>query len=618
MEKKKVEGGSGITAGGNVSFEEITGQLAIGEVINQFRIEQPTGEALAKLVKTLDAKRKEEFNKKIIDGYSPSTLPNYPEKLKEFVTRNRAEDLTKALIHLKDQRVLLISGVGGVGKTTLARGLVDLRPANTPIPFWLDFAKNEDATLGDLLEKLAGYLKAPKLAQFRVERREPVQEDIDLLTDELQGRNECWLVFDNLETILDKIKHFEKDLDSLFLSLRESSHNAKIVVTSRFISILSNGESLLTIDEEKQPLKGLETPFAVEYLVKNGLDRALKNDLERLAEGVDGHPLALRLLVELVKKFGAKDTLDDLQMWRRKTKNTLKVTKKLFHKLAGEELELLRRLSVFRRPESLGAIEAMFTEDTSKDAVENLLDKSLLENDREGSYWLHPLVREFAYEELGDKAEAHRAAVRYYRGVPLPEKRSGKEDVQPLIEAHHQACKAEDYDMAASIIFSNNLHENLDRWGNYRILIELYSSLLPKDHLRGRPLLSSKQTHGAVLGNLGNAYASLGDARKAIGYYEEALKISREIGDRRGEGNHLHNLGSVLVAEKRFEDAVACLLLAKNIRGSVEDPRLAATESVLDDLKKQLGKERFERIMADVNPRAEEIVKKLLQEKNDP
>ena len=38
-----------------------------------------------------------------------------------------------------------------------------------------------------------------------------------------------------------------------------------------------------------------------------------------------------------------------------------------------------------------------------------------------------------------------------------------------------------------------------------------------------------------ALGNLGLAYADLGESRKAIENYEQALKIDREIGDRRGE-----------------------------------------------------------------------------------
>ena len=66
---------------------------------------------------------------------------------------------------------------------------------------------------------------------------------------------------------------------------------------------------------------------------------------------------------------------------------------------------------------------------------------------------------------------------------------------------------------------------------------------LPKDHLKDEPILKDKQIHGAVLGNLGLAYSHLGEPRKAIEYYEQALKISREIGDRRGEGNTLEIWG---------------------------------------------------------------------------
>ena len=47
-----------------------------------------------------------------------------------------------------------------------------------------------------------------------------------------------------------------------------------------------------------------------------------------------------------------------------------------------------------------------------------------------------------------------------------------------------------------------------------------------------------------VFGDLGLTYQQLGYVRKAIEYYEKALKISREIGDRRGEGNNFGNLGN--------------------------------------------------------------------------
>jgi len=55
--------------------------------------------------------------------------------------------------------------------------------------------------------------------------------------------------------------------------------------------------------------------------------------------------------------------------------------------------------------------------------------------------------------------------------------------------------------------------------------------------------IGHKQGEGADLGNLGNAYRNLGEVEKAIGYYEQALAIAREIGHKQGEGADLGNLG---------------------------------------------------------------------------
>jgi len=76
--------------------------------------------------------------------------------------------------------------------------------------------------------------------------------------------------------------------------------------------------------------------------------------------------------------------------------------------------------------------------------------------------------------------------------------------------------------------------------GNAKKAIEYYEQALAIS----REMIGDRRNEGAWLGNLGNAYADLGDAKKAIEYYEQALAIFREIGDRRGEGADLGNLGS--------------------------------------------------------------------------
>ena len=134
-------------------------------------------------------------------------------------------------------------------------------------------------------------------------------------------------------------------------------------------------------------------------------------------------------------------------------------------------------------------LKEMFTENTPKNAVKKLIDKSLLETDHNGNYWLHPLVQEFSYKDLKNKKEAHMLAVKYYLSLPLPENPTKKEDLQPVIEAHYHACEAEEYDLAADIIWRFNLHYLLDLWGNSRTLIEIYEKLLPKDHFKDKPFL---------------------------------------------------------------------------------------------------------------------------------
>mgnify|MGYP000963227941 CR=1 FL=1 len=533
-------------------------QFAEGNYNNFFNFETPSGDEFIKIIEYLDQRREEEKNQEILNCYNSSTLPKYPNRLREFVTENRSEELIKALTYLENHQILLISGVGGVGKSTLARALVDLRPVNVLEPFWFSFYDNQDAKLGDILEKLAAYMNASEIVSFKAERREPGKTDIDKFTGELYRRSEIWLIFDDLSTILEDQHFADKEIELLFSSLRYNTHNAKIIITSRILPLLENGESLIDVveDEEKQHLNGLRKYFAVDYLASNGLDKVEPEKLEELATGVDGHPLALKLLVELVKEFGVKDTLEDLSMYQESKDDTIKKARRLFDKLAGEEKELLEHISVYRGSVGIEGLKEMFTENTSKNTVKKLIDKSLLETDHNRNYWLHPLVQEFSYEDLKNKREAHMLAYRYYKSLNLPENPTKKEELQPAIEAHYHACEAGDYDLAAHIISRYNLHYLLDIWGNSKILIEIYEKLLPEDHFKGEPVLKNKKTHRFILASMGNAYSHLGEPRKAIEYYKQALITSKEIEDKQGEGAAFGNLGNEYSHLGEFRKAI--------------------------------------------------------------
>jgi tetratricopeptide (TPR) repeat protein len=64
--------------------------------------------------------------------------------------------------------------------------------------------------------------------------------------------------------------------------------------------------------------------------------------------------------------------------------------------------------------------------------------------------------------------------------------------------------------------------------GKSRVLIEIYEKLLPEEHFTGEPVLKDKKVHGEILRNIGTAYKNLGEPKKAIGYYGQALKLQEK------------------------------------------------------------------------------------------
>jgi len=65
-----------------------------------------------------------------------------------------------------------------------------------------------------------------------------------------------------------------------------------------------------------------------------------------------------------------------------------------------------------------------------------------------------------------------------------------------------------------------------------------------------------RQGEASDLGNIGNVFTIKGELDKALKYYEEALKIHREVGYRQGEANQLGNLGIVYSIKGEFDEAL--------------------------------------------------------------
>jgi CHAT domain-containing protein len=83
--------------------------------------------------------------------------------------------------------------------------------------------------------------------------------------------------------------------------------------------------------------------------------------------------------------------------------------------------------------------------------------------------------------------------------------------------------------------------------------------------------VGNRAAEGTALNNLGSSYWSLSQNEKAISYHEQALAIAREVGSRASEGMALNNLGEAYLRLSQYDKAVGYLEQALSILRQVGD-----------------------------------------------
>ena len=99
--------------------------------------------------------------------------------------------------------------------------------------------------------------------------------------------------------------------------------------------------------------------------------------------------------------------------------------------------------------------------------------------------------------------------------------------------------------------------------------------------------IGDRRGEGNHLGNLGNAYRNLGEVERAIDFYQQALTISRDIGDRRGEGADLGNLGIAYRNLGEVERAIELMEASVKIFDEIKSPNAEVARGWLADVRNQ-------------------------------
>ncbi len=134
--------------------------------------------------------------------------------------------------------------------------------------------------------------------------------------------------------------------------------------------------------------------------------------------------------------------------------------------------------------------------------------------------------------------------------LPIAEKLKKIETLESLL-AEYQGLHQEKRNKQTEARLLNELANFLDSISEYRKAIDYYEQSLAISREIG-----DRSGEGGSLNNLGLTYRSLGEYRKAIEYHEQSLNISREMGNRLSEGNGLINLGNSYFSLGEYRKAI--------------------------------------------------------------
>jgi predicted ATPase len=344
---------------------------------------------------------------------------NLPTLRTELIGRtNEVANLTTLLEH---ERLLTLTGVGGVGKTRLALGVAAAVAPNYADGCWLvDLAPVADGA--EVPKALAAAIGAP------------VSDDNGLI-DYMSERH--------ILLILDNCEHVIGDVSDLIDAVLAEAREIDVIATSREPlgldgEVVRRVSSLAVPKPDSNVEDALAAPSVRLFVERTTavtenftLDDATVGPVIDICRHLDGIPLAIELAAARVRSMPPSEVARRLDERFRllgggsrraqERHRTLLATVSWSHDLLSTaERTVFRRLAVFPASFTLDAAEAVVgPEDVDTDVVGSVLglvDKSLVQFDpEEGRYRLLETLRQFAADRLADSGETSATRERHAR-----------------------------------------------------------------------------------------------------------------------------------------------------------------------------------------------------------
>ncbi len=560
----------------------------------------------------------------LLNGY-PEPQPNWVGRVAELGELGAAwaSDIT---------RVFTVVAFGGEGKTALARRFTEsLRQQGSdarPVVVWWSFYFNKaaDSFFTETLERFNIPLEQKG---HRLSGEQRAAEVAKLLREGHGGRR-VLLVLDGLESLQDQTTGREGRVDDAGVRkllgdvlndrpIAEPGSDAPppgmILITSReaIAGLRRAGEANFS----RMDLAHLSSGDGATLLINKYELDIQRDEAETFATEVGGHALTLTLTGTLLKESGATSAsladlrsfiageeaqLDDSDLTTRAYRLPGYVLRHCRDALADEDRQLMRLLSCCVRPAVRQDFEQVFLQPlTTADGeapfndklagreyaqvrnriVRRLLKLHLIDGKENSGYDMHPLIRQFFYEQedgRGALTDAQRKAIhsRFFDVLPDRQKKhhpGTMEEMRPLIDAVLHGCRAGRPDAALDEVYYARI-ERMDEAGRItsyltgdlgaiETALELLRAFFPDGDFDGEPIVSNDADKAWLISASASALMTSGRSGLAVPVFARALAMRREQRDWANASADCENLceagtfmGRLADAERAAADAL--------------------------------------------------------------
>jgi len=442
--------------------------------------------------RTLSADLIERDLSKHVEKQLVTSLGDLP-RLRHFYGRENELDNMYNLLEAR-ATTLLVPGIAGIGKTTMASKLIErfMHRRNLLYHRCQDWEGSRSffESVGEWLANIGDSTFADYIATTPVPKP---AEAANLLINALEG-TPTLIVVDDFHKVSDSTLH--QTFQAMALGLLGSEEKIGLVLFSRsFKPVVPSKDAEGRIASLVLPLDGLDS-LSGRKLLSSFTD--LQDEQWLYIHGISrGHPLVLELINRGASATAFHETLENY------------VTVEIFSKLSAEQKRVLSVLSIFREPVS---IDALAEQNLDIDTLDSLVEQGLARQVDSEIYDVHDLIREFLLRSIDNqtKFELHAKCSNWYK----------KSSQTPgyTIELIFHLLSSDNMAEAASLIVEDG--RTLISQGHMELL-GLINSITMED-IPQEMLANILQFKGEILSLLGR----FEDAKTAFGSaQEQALKV---------------------------------------------------------------------------------------------